>query len=192
VFGGRVADAAKKDEKEEKGGKGEKAEGAAEAPPKDRKGLILTILLVFNTLVILGVGIGLFMYVQTTKEALKHDEKILTENHEETKEKTKSAEEAKLVALEPFIVNLSGSEGYKLLKVAMSLEVENAPTQEEITKRQAQVKDIVLVLLSSKTYSEVSGDQAQQKLKDEIMDTVNSFLTKGKIKKILFTEFIFT
>lgn len=182
-----MADAAKKKE--------EGAEGAASpeaAQPKDRKALILTGLLVFNTLVILGVGIGLFMYVKTTKESLKHEEKMLEESQTEHQEKQKSADEVRLVALEPFIVNLSGSEGYKLLKVAMSLEVENAQTQDEISKRQAQIKDIVLVLLSSKTYSEVSGENAQQRLKDEIMDTVNSFLTKGKIKKILFTEFIFT
>lgn len=187
-----MADAAAKKEKDDKP---EKAEGAADgagAPPKDRKALILYGLLVFNTLVILGVGIGLFMYVKTTKESLAHENKALEESAEVTKEKNKSAVEAKLVALEPFIVNLSGSEGYKLLKVAMSFEVDNSEAQDEITKRQAQVKDIVLLLLSSKTYGEISGENAQQKLKDEIMDTVNSFLTKGKIKKILFTEFIFT
>lgn len=181
-----MADAAKKKEE------GGEAAAAEAAPPKDRKALILTGLLIFNTLVMLGVGIGLFMYRQSTQEALKQENKMLEESHTEATEKKKSADEAKLVALEPFIVNLSGSEGYKLLKVAMSLEVENTGTQEEINKRQAQVKDIVLVLLSSKTYGEVSGENAQQKLKDEIMDTVNSFLTKGKIKKILFTEFIFT
>ena len=102
-----------------------------------------------------------------------------------------SASEAKMVSMEPFFINLSGSEGYKLLKVTMSMEVENAETQDEISNRQAQIKDIVLVLLSSKSYGEVSGENAQRRLKEEIMDTVNSFLTKGKIKKILFTEFLF-
>jgi flagellar protein FliL len=185
-----VADAAAKTEKDANAdGKAADAEGA---PPKDRKALILYALLVFNTLVILGVGIGLFMYVKTTKEALAHENKAIEESTEATAEKNKSAVEAKLVTIEPLIVNLSGSEGYKLLKVAMSFEVENAETQDELTKRQAQVKDIALLVLGSKTYSEISGQNAQQKLKDEIMDTINSFLTKGKIKKILFTEFIFT
>jgi flagellar basal body-associated protein FliL len=50
---------------------------------------------------------------------------------------------------------------------------------------------VIIVLLTSKTYGEVSGENAQTKLKEEITDTVNSFLTKGKIKKILFTEFLF-
>ena len=85
----------------------------------------------------------------------------------------------------------TGSEGYKLMKVTMSLEVDSPQAQDEILKRQAHVRDVILVLLTSKTYGEVSGENAQQKLKDEIVDTVNSFLTKGKIKKILFTEFLF-
>lgn len=186
------------------------AEKSAEAgQPKDKKSLILIILVVINSIVLLAVGGGLFMYVQNTKKANTsisaeeeagkgegapavdaHGKPI--EGHGAPKDdKAGHESEAKIVSMDPFVVNLSGSEGYKLLKVAMSFEVEGAATQEELVKRQAQIKDIIIVLLSSKSYGEISGENAQLRLKDEIMDTINSFLAHGEVKKILFTEFIF-
>lgn len=174
--------AKKMDDQQEKGG--EEVDGAK---PKDRKPFILTLLIVVNTVFLLSVGVGLYYFVNKVQEATQQENVV-------DKDKdliTPTQKEAKVVAIEPFYVNLSGSEGYKLLKVTMSMEVENAEVQDEISKRQAQIKDIVLLLLSSKTYGEISGENAKRKLKEEITDTVNSFLTKGKIKKILFTEFMY-
>lgn len=187
------ANAAKKSKDEQAP---EAPEGAAQA--KDRKSMILMILVTVNSLVFLAVGFGLWSYSNATKAAIKQETEI--EEHAAAKADgghgaapadAGHAVESKVVALETFFVNLTGSEGYKLMKVTMSFDVDNAEVQEEIVKRQAHVRDVIVILLSSKTYGEVSGENAQQKLKDEIMDTVNSFLTKGKIKKILFTDFLF-
>lgn len=205
MYGGNVAEgnAAKKVKEEAP------AENQDAGQGKDRKSLILGILVVVNSLAFAAVGFGLYQYSKATRSALSEKTEISEAPAAEGKEQggghggghgaagaaddhdKKGEQELKLVALETFYVNLDGSEGYKLLKVTMSLEVENAPTQEEITKRQAQVRDMIIILLTSKKYGEVSGENAQDKLKAEIIDTVNSILTKGKIKKILFTEFLF-
>ncbi len=190
VYGGRVADAnAAKKSKAEDGE--EKAPDASQG--SNKSSLILMILVVVNSLAFAGVGFGLYQYSKATPEVVK----AATESGEvkdargAKDEKKASEHELKLVALETFYVNLDGSEGYKLLKVTMSLEVDTTPAQDEILKRQAQVRDMIIILLTSKRYGEVSGENAQDKLKAEIIDTVNSILTKGKIKKILFTEFLF-
>lgn len=198
--GGNVADAnaAKKAKPEETA---EKSQDSGQG--KDRRSLILTILVVVNSLAFVGVGFGLYQYSKSTREIIKSATEISDTKDEPAKDghgnsehgkdehKKASEQEIKLVALETFYVNLDGSEGYKLLKVTMSLEVDSAATQDEILKRQAQVRDMIIILLTSKRYGEVSGENAQDKLKAEIIDTVNSILTKGKIKKILFTEFLF-
>jgi flagellar FliL protein len=190
VYGGSVADsnAAKKMKPEEN-------EGAAQdsGQGRDRRSLILMILVVINSLAFAGVGFGLYQYSKATREAVKSVTEIDdVKDDAAAKTDKKAAEpEIKLVALETFYVNLDGSEGYKLLKVTMSLEVDKSEVQDEILKRQAQVRDMIIILLTSKRYGEVSGENAQDKLKSEIIDTVNSILTKGKIKKILFTEFLF-
>lgn len=173
------ANAAKKEE-EAKGAEEEKAASGGKKP------IMLILLMGINTLVMLGVGAGLYMFSSQVKEATQSQTTV-----NESDLITPPSKEAKIVAIEPFYVNLSGSEGYKLLKVTMSMEVENSEVQAEVSQRQAQIRDIVLVLLSSKSYGEISGDNAKKKLKEEIMDTVNSFLTKGRVQKILFTEFIF-
>lgn len=191
--GGFVADAAKKLEESPK-----EVAGADAGPTKDRKPLVLMILIIVNSLALLGVGAGLYMYSQATRQALKQETEIsdTADAHDDghgEKDKKESAakDEAKMVPLESFIINLNGNEGYKFMKITMSLEVDSTATQEEIMKRQAQVRDTIVVLLTSKSYGEVAGENGQQKLKEELIDTVNSFLVKGKIRKILFTDFLF-
>lgn len=192
-----MADAAKKLEESPK-----ESASADAGQTKDRKPLVLMILIIVNSLALLGVGAGLYMYSQETRKALSQQNDIADSGEGEAgahggghgegdKKADASKDEAKMVPLESFIINLNGSEGYKFMKITMSLEVDSTATQEEILKRQAQVRDTIVVLLTSKSYSEVAGENGQQKLKDELIDTVNSFLVKGKIKKILFTDFLF-
>lgn len=191
-----MADAAKKIEEAPK-----EAPSAEAGPTKDRKPLVLMILIIVNSLALLGVGFGLYTYSEATRKALKQENEIAdtgaegAEGHDAhggaKKEEVAAKDEAKMVPLESFIINLNGNEGYKFMKITMSLEVDSAGAQEEIVKRQAQVRDTIVVLLSSKSYGEVAGENGQQKLKEELIDTVNSFLVKGKIKKILFTDFLF-
>ncbi len=77
------------------------------------------------------------------------------------------------------------------MKINMSLEVGNDEVQAEIEKRKPQIRDIILILLSSKTYDQVSNREGKDILRDEIRNTVNSFLTKGQVKRVLFTEFFY-
>jgi flagellar FliL protein len=62
---------------------------------------------------------------------------------------------------------------------------------EEIEKRKAQIRDIIIITLSSKSYEEVSSREGKDQLRNEIKDTINNFLTKGKIKNVFFTDLIY-
>lgn len=158
------------------------------------KPVILYALIVLNMLVVLGVGV--MIYLGKQKDAAHSDdiEKAargeLESEHEEQKDEGADFV-GKMIPMETFLVNLSGNRGNKLLKVSLELEVDNEKVIEEIDKRKPQIRDIIIILLSSKTYAQLSPTEGKEYLRDEIRDTVNSFLTKGKIKKVLFTEFIF-
>ena len=95
------------------------------------------------------------------------------------------------IPLDYFLVNLAEDQGHKLFKVEMEFDVDSAAVQEEINKRMPQVRDIIIILLSSRNYNQISTPKGKERLKEEIRDTVNSFLTKGKINKVLFTRFIY-
>lgn len=87
-------------------------------------------------------------------------------------------------------MNLSGSRGRKLAKINMELEVSNVEVQEEIQQLKPKIRDIIIIILSSKTFAQVSTPEGKEQLRDEIRDQVNLFLTKGQITKVYFTEFI--
>lgn len=177
-------------------------EKAAAAAPADSgkasgggpKTIILVALAVINMLVVAGVGF--MLYSNKKKEAAepKIEQVIKGEHEAQEHEKEGDADKAfvgQVIPLETFIVNLAGSKGRKVAKVNMELEVKGVPVQEEIDKRKAQVRDIIIIILSSKTYEEVSNREGKDNLRNEIKETINSFLVKGKITNVYFTEFIY-
>ena len=79
----------------------------------------------------------------------------------------------------------------KLAKINMELEVNNNEVQKEIEKLKPKIRDIIIIILSSKTYAQVSIKEGKDALREEIRDQVNLFLTKGQINRVYFTEFIY-
>ena len=51
---------------------------------------------------------------------------------------------------------------------------------------------IIIIIISSKTYAEISSREGKDALREEIKNQVNLFLTKGQIVNVFFTEFIFS
>ncbi len=166
--------------------------GKEAAPNGGGKPIVLYIVIVVNIIAMLAMVMMVMKGKQ--KEAAEPGVKdVVQGEHEAQKEEEAKEPEflGKTIPMETFLVNLAGARGSKILKVNMELEVEGEKVSEEIEKRKPQIRDIIIILLSSKTYGQLQATEGKEFLRDEIRDTVNSFLTKGKIKKVLFTEFIF-
>ncbi len=173
----------------------EKAATAAAPPPEEKKAgkpILLYAIIIMN---MVGFGAFSYMFYKGKQKEMSEPtiDQVVKGEHEAQAEDEAREEEfvGRTIPLETFLVNLSGSRGRKLLKVNMELEVEGEKVQEEIEKRKPQVRDIIIILLSSKTYGQISSAEGKEFLKEEVRDTVNSFLTKGKIKRVMFTEFIY-
>ncbi len=170
--------------------KTEQAAPAAASAPAQKPTLFI-ILAVFNMIVVVGVGAMIFM---SQKKAEKEDgvESVIRgEKEAQIEDAEKEDFIGKLIPLETFLVNLSGSRGRKLAKINMELEVNNDDVQGEIDKLKPKIRDIIIIILSSKSYAQISLKEGKDVLRDEIRDQVNLFLTKGQIKRVYFTEFIF-
>jgi len=102
----------------------------------------------------------------------------------------KEPEMGHMYSLETFIVNLAEGKGRRYLKVKMQLELSSEKVEQEADKRLPQFRDSLLVLLSSKTFQQVSSVEGKNKLRDEIVTRLNGFLTAGKVKEVYFTEFV--
>ena len=140
-------------------------------------------------LLVLGGG-GYYAYTNFFQE--KPAEEKPAEG-EEGKEEAPPEEDLNLgvmFPMDPFVVNLAGSEGKRFLKVTISLELSTPEVHLEIKENMQKVTDSILILLSSKAFDDVYSVQGKFKLKDEITTRVNRFLVVGHIKDAYFTEFI--
>jgi flagellar FliL protein len=169
-----MADAAKKDAKDEKDGE--------EQVPEKKKGSALKwiIIAVIILIVLGGAGAGAYFFLFQPKA---------------TSGEKKPAEQAKsMVAIfwpmDPFIVNLIDNEGERYLKVVLQLELSDQAVVEELNLLKPKVRDNILDLLTVKTYKEMMDPIGKQRLREEIVLRANGYLTKGKILKVYFTEFV--
>jgi flagellar protein FliL len=169
-----MAAADKKDEKELN-------EGEEQAQEKKKSSALKWIIIIVIIVVVLGgAGTGAYLFLFKSKATLAEK---------------KPAEQVKpLVAifwpLDPFIVNLIDNEGDRYLKVVMQLELSDQPVLEELNLLKPKVRDSILDLLSAKAYKEMIDPIGKQRLRDEIVLRANGYLTKGKVIKVYFTEFV--
>jgi len=101
-----------------------------------------------------------------------------------------SASSGSLVDLDPFIVNLQDNSGTRYLKLNINLELGSGSSAYEIEDLKPQIRDSLIILLSSKSYSDIGTVEGKYQLRDEIVARVNQFLSKSKVKTAFFTEFV--
>lgn len=171
-------------------------EAPAPASGGGSKNNIIYIVLIFVNMIFLA-GVGWMIYQGKQKDNAEPKIEHVIKGEHETQEAEHKEEKqfvGKVIPLETFIVNLAGSKGRKVAKVMMELELKDNKDKnvaDEIDKRKAQVRDIIIVILSAKKYEEISTKEGIENLKGEIKDNINSFLTNGKITNVFFTEFIY-
>ena len=156
--------------------KEEKEEVAAAEPVKKKKPLVKIIIIAVVALAVVGGGVVAAMH-------------FLGKGGAEKKHVAAPVVSASW-PMEPFIVNLLDNQGERYLKVIMQLEVSDQLAVPELEQMKAKLRDNILDLLTAKTYAELMEMGGKQKLRDEVAARVNSYLTKGKITKVYFTEFV--
>lgn len=171
----------------------ENAEGAAPAAAQApaQKPTLFIILAVVNMLIVGGVGAMIFLGKKKEEKEAGIDDVIKGEVEAQKHDAEADDFIGKLIPLETFLVNLSGSRGRKLAKVNIELEVNNEEVQKEIDKLKPKIRDIIIIILSSKSYAQVANKEGKEVLREEIRDQVNLFLTKGQIGRVYFTEFLY-
>jgi flagellar protein FliL len=89
-----------------------------------------------------------------------------------------------------FLVNLSDPGGKRYLKISIQLELNNQPVSQELSKRNVEVRDTILMILSSKEYNDIGNAMGKMVLKRELLTRLNKMLRDGQVKEIYFTEFL--
>ena len=156
----------------------EKDTETAEQPKveKKKKSPILRIIILVVILAVLGGG-GYVGYVKF----LKPPPPEVT---------TPPAEQVVTLEMGNFLVNLSDPGGKRYLKITMQFEATGLKVSEEVQKRNVEMRDMIIMLLSSKEYGEIGSAIGKLSLKRELLTRMNKLLREGQVKEVYFTDFL--
>lgn len=145
----------------------------AENTKSSSKKLILIVALT----VLLAGGGGFFAYTKFFKKD--------SDAHAQAK-----GPEPVIQELETFLVNLSDPGGKRYLKLTMKARLSGKELQEEFVSRTFEIRDAIIMLLSSKEFQEIAKPEDKATLKQEIIFQLNRLVKKGQVQDIYFTEFL--
>lgn len=95
-----------------------------------------------------------------------------------------------MVPLDTFVVNLAEKSGRRYLKAGISLELSSAPKDDEVKAKMPQIRDAVIVLLSSKSWEDVSSTQGKIQIRKELTHRINKILGDARVRNVFYTEFV--
>lgn len=95
-----------------------------------------------------------------------------------------------LFAVDNLVVNPAGTKGTRFLIVSISLEADNAKTADALKENEAEIRDVLHAVLSSKTVDEVSDVALREQIKSEMQQAVEAVVKPGKVKKLFIPQFV--
>ncbi len=162
------------------------ADEAKEAPAKKSplKWIILALLL-------LGLGGGgYFAYLKFFAEAPAGDKPEAPQNATTPEGEPDLKGDSTVVTLPTFLVNLADPLGRRYLKLSVDVQVVGMETPKKLEADMPQVRDSVILLLSSKSYADLSTMEGKILLKKEIVERLNQVLGGPYIQRVYFTELV--
>ena len=181
----------------------EKSEQEEVAEKKSNKMLIIIIIVVLILIIAIGAVVTVLLMSGSDESSSSYSKSPQAKERSVTKEKTRRSsmsddfEDSRalndigiLYPLDTFTVNLKSDAGRRYLKVTMSLELEGEELSLELDAKAPVIRDRVIRILTSKTLEEISSKKGKQKVSEQIIDTLNSMITDGRIRGIYFTEFV--
>ena len=169
-----------------------KSDGEGEAPKKKSK---LPLIIGLVVLLAGGGGAGWWFFLRKPPEAAAGDAEA-KEGGAEHGEHGKGDGPAALdgpgatEALDPFIANLADEDGRRYLKATLQFEFFEHEVPPEFSARQAQVRDAILTLMTSKTFAEIRSPQGKALFREELINRTNHVVHRDIVKAVYFTEFI--
>ncbi len=111
---------------------------------------------------------------------------------EEKKQESQPTKKTKLniVTIPTVTINLADKDSIRYLKIGFDIELSTADAAENIEVQKAKVRDSIIILLSSKTYSELATTEGKIRIKNEIATRLNQILGVPRVVQIYFNEFV--
>lgn len=145
---------------------------------KKRSGVMVIMMAAVGALAVGGLLMGIVLYFVGIPGVMP-------------KMKTTPPPQYELLELGERVVNLADGGGMRYLRVKMVLEFKkNEKLAAEIKEKHAPVMEDILHVLRSKSVEDIRPLDKEEKVKTEIINSVNARLKNGKVERIYFTDFL--
>jgi len=91
-----------------------------------------------------------------------------------------------------FKINTADIDEPHFLRLVLSLgyDGKNKPLTTELNQRKAEIRDVILRILNSKTKSQLDENVDKERLKEEIKKSINNVLIHGEVQDVYYDEFV--
>jgi len=137
--------------------------------------MLTIILIVLVTLTLLGVVAAVLIW-QFSKDV-----------DETEKEPTIDEIVLSTVAIPEITTNLSSKQ---FIRLSLTIQTDNEKAAEELTKREFQVKNIVIQELSELTSLDFEGKIGKQNFEESLKALINPLMQNGEIKQVYIVSYI--
>ncbi|KQL54626.1 flagellar basal body-associated protein FliL [Heyndrickxia shackletonii] len=76
------------------------------------------------------------------------------------------------------------------IKISFKLETDSKKAQEELTKRDFQVKNIIIDQLSEMSPNDLDGQKGKDKLRMALKDKISKIMQNGKVVNVYITSYV--
>ena len=131
------------------------------------------MLIILVSLTLVGV-VAILLYFQFNKG-------------EETNEPTIDEIVESSVDIPEITTNLAGD---KFIRISMKVQTDSTEAAEELTKRDFQVKNILITELSEMTPEDLEGKQGKLTLESSLKTKINELMNEGEVQQVYITSYI--
>ncbi|MBF0328151.1 MAG: flagellar basal body-associated FliL family protein [Nitrospirae bacterium] len=121
--------------------------------------------------------LALFSSCSSTSDGKEPDKKVLKP-------------EPVMLTLDPFIMNAGAYTAKKFIKLAVSFEFADPVVAEKAKVKSAILRDIVITLVTQKTFDMLLSPEGKMQLKDEINELSSQMIGDKAVQNVYFTEFL--
>jgi flagellar protein FliL len=137
---------------------------ASAAPPAGKKKKPILLIAIIAVVLLLGGGGAAFFLLGGKKDKGDEHAEEAAEEH---------AQPPVFVTLDPFTVNLTSETSERFLQVGIDLKVSGADVADKVKLHLPEIKNGILLLLTSKRVEDIAGIEGKNTLREEIRDIVN-------------------
>ena len=95
-----------------------------------------------------------------------------------------------MINLKPFLTNLANLNKTAYVKVSMSIELKPGSNAGAFKQLTPQIRNRIIMILSSKTSKEISSPQGQLSLRHQIARSLNQILGNGTVTGVYFNNYL--